>query len=535
MAAPGQSWDLHLDHNEPQESPTRTKRARVVIACQRCKTRKQKCDGNQPCAKCNVSNHFCEYNIPQKPMPFGKDHYIKALERRVADLEKMLTDHGVAEVSTDHWSSSSVPITATTTSPTSLSGSPPRAGAKRDSLHDDILEWQDGVDSMSSVLRSLSLDVNGSGYVGASSQIAFGRLFGFINGGHGQRFTDTVPQYDHGAASDVGVFAEDVIEFADMSDDTATRLFSGYLKHIATRWPVVHSIWARELHSRRRCIRDDFETTILHLVYATSGRFLETTGESGKFHVKGHFQAAVRKIDSILALNDIRSIQALMLMAVYCLRDPVGAGAWIYNKTALLIAIDHGMHRRTKSSNTLSITNELRKRLFWACYSFDRQISIPMGRPFGISDRDIDIGLPLDIDEDTTEEQLACFHEISRSTTRSTSMTLFNMVVQLRCIESDIQQTIYRVDQDVSISDDIIDSFLLRLDEWASRIPSDTRQMRDQDGLPFDGYDHYVSAGHHVPLSTTRLTMILDGVFLQESSVVVVSANNEERRPAQDS
>lgn len=427
-------------------------------------------------------------------MPFGKDHYIKALERRVADLEKLLTHHGIADVSTDHWSTSSLPITAATTSPTSLTGSPPGVGTKRDSLHDDILEWQEGVDSMSSVLRSLSLDVNGSGYVGASSQIAFGRLFSFINRGHGQRLTDTVQQYDYGNTSGCGSSTVESTGFADVSDDTATRLFGGYLKHIATRWPIVHSVWARELHRKRRCVTDDFESTILHLIYATAGRFLETTGESGTFQVKGHFQAAVRRIDAILAINDIRSVQALMLMAVYCLRDPVGAGAWTYNKTALLIAIDHGMHRRTKSSSSLSMFNELRKRLFWTCYSFDRQISISMGRPFGISDRDIDTGLPLDIDEDTTEEQLFDAQQKSRSSTSSTSMTLFNMVVQLRRIESDIQQTIYRVDERHSISDSTIDNFLFRLETWGSKIPSDTRQMRDHGAAPFDGYDHYVSA-----------------------------------------
>lgn len=495
MEAPGQSWplwDTQLDRDELEEPPTRTKRARVTIACQRCKTRKQKCDGNQPCEKCSASDRVCEYNIPQKPMPFGKDHYIKALERRVADLERLLTSHGIADVSTDHWSV--LPNRTGSRSPTSPTESPPGAVQKRDSLHDGTLEWQDGIDSVSSVLRSLSLDINGSGYVGASSQIAFGRLFGFINCGQGERLADTDQWNDHTTASsrDEHSAAED-FEFADMSHDTANRLFAGYIKHVATRWPIVHSVWARNLHNRRCFIKNDFETTTLHLVYATSGRFLETTGEYGHFNVKRHFNAAIRRIDAIIALNDVRSIQVLMLMAVYCLRDPVGAGAWIYNKTALLIAIDHGMHRRTRSSNKMTMANELRKRLFWACYSFDRQISIPMGRPFGISDRDIDISLPCDIDEDITEEQLVDVHQLLGSNTRSTSLTLFNMVVQLRRIESDIQQTIYRVDQSEKISDATIKKFLVQLEGWASRIPTDTRQMRDQDDRPFDGYDHYVN------------------------------------------
>jgi hypothetical protein len=424
-------------------------------------------------------------------MPFGKQHYIKALEQRVAELEKILTDHGISDVSTDHWSTNSLPDNAATTSATT--GSPTEEETNEVSLHGDILDWQDGVDSMSSVLRSLSLDVNGSGYVGASSQIAFGRLFSFISGGHERRPVDTAQSTDHSIRIENGSASEKVIDFAEMNSETASRLFGGYLMHIATRWPVIHSLWAKELHERRHAVTDVFETTILHLVYATSGRFVETTGEVGEFHVKRHFHSAISRIDVVLSLNDIRSVQALMLMAVYCLQDPVGAGAWIYNKTALLIAIDHGMHRQTKSLAGLSMANELRKRLFWACYSFDRQISIPMGRPFGISDRDIDVDLPLDINEVTTEEELRAFESIPISPTNCTSMTSFIMIVQLRRLESDIQQTIYRVDKDDPSHDAIIDEFLLQLEVWKSRIPSDATRLRDRGDLPFDGYDYYAS------------------------------------------
>lgn len=231
---------------------------------------------------------------------------------------------------------------------------------------------------------------------------------------------------------------------------------------------------------------------MLHLVYATSGRFIESTGESGNFCAKRHYNSAIRDLDIILGFNDIRSVQALMLMAVYCLRDPVGAGAWIFSRTALLIAIDHGMHRQTKALSVLSMGTQLRKRLFWACYSFDRQISIPLGRPFGISDRDIDIDLPLDIDENTEEPQLADLESILATSSRSSTLTSFLMVVHLRRIESDIQQTIYRVDRSGGPADSVVDEFLGQLEIWKAKIPTDTHQFKDAGDKPFDGYDYYV-------------------------------------------
>ncbi|KAF7555653.1 hypothetical protein G7Z17_g1983 [Cylindrodendrum hubeiense] len=499
------SQPSELDAEQDDES-IRGKRSRVTLACQRCKTRKQKCDGIQPCSKCKSTNHNCEYVVPQRPMPFGKNWYIKALERRVAELESFLATQGMADLSSDHWKSTEASSISTSVGAESAMS---ENKSKRNHSSSDIeitepsdpdetvLDWKDGADSVVSVLRSLSLDVNGSGYMGASSHVALGRLFNFLGPGGGLHrarlpsMAARTPMPPESSPSS-SIDTPEPIDFADMPSLVADRLFGGYLKHIATRWPVLHSVWARHVHRRRHALTDVFDTTILHLVYATAGRFIETTGESGSFHVKRHYASAMQNLDSILGFNDVRTVQALMLMAIYCLRDPVGAGAWACSRTALLIAIDHGLHRQTKAMSRLTMDNELRKRLFWSCYAFDRQISIPMGRPFGISDRDIDIELPLDINEDTTEEQMAHVSTLLGNPTKSTSLTSFILIAQLRQLESDIQQTIYRVDQNITIDDATIDGFLSRLEQWKARIPQDTRQVKDVGDLPFDGYDFYL-------------------------------------------
>src|SRR5262249_23680217 len=43
---------------------------------------------------------------------------------------------------------------------------------------------------------------------------------------------------------------------------------------------------------------------------------------------------------------------------------------------------------------------QMRRRLFWQCYSLDRHASSTLGRPFGIADEDIKVDLPADIDDD---------------------------------------------------------------------------------------------------------------------------------------
>jgi hypothetical protein len=50
-----------------------------------------------------------------------------------------------------------------------------------------------------------------------------------------------------------------------------------------------------------------------------------------------------------------------------------------------------GFHRRTPRKRRPLMETEMRKRVFWSCYCLDRQVSIILGRPFAISDRDIDV------------------------------------------------------------------------------------------------------------------------------------------------
>jgi hypothetical protein len=364
-------------------------------------------------------------------------------------------------------------------------------------LDSAVLDWEDGSNMVTAILRSLSLDANGSGYIGASSYMAMGRLLPFL-GGQGKR-RGGVASPDGRASRwrpiDAVSPTESLmpIDLVDVPNQIADRLFGGYMKHIATRVPVIHSVWVRDVHRRRHSLTNVFETTVLHLVYATSGRFLETTGESGHFHVKRHYLSAVQVLNAILEFDDIRTIQVLMLMALYCLRDPVGPGAWTCSRIALLVGIEHGLHRQIKQLSQVSLQGELRKRLFWACYDFDRQISIPMGRPFGISDRDIDLGLPLDVNEDATEEQLTHATASIEPPTTSTSLTSFIHVTRLRQIESDIQQTIYRVDRCQPIDESVTEDFLARIEQWKSMIPPDSHNVPDVGDVPYEGYDFYVN------------------------------------------
>lgn len=441
-------------------------------------------------------------------MPFGQKQYITALEQRVAELESCLASNGISGPSNDHWEALYEPLQSI---PRNYERAPNNFApnlSKADLDHGFGNEFsskgeeeEEKVESLGTVLRDLSLDANG-GYIGASSHVTMGSLFGPLAGVPQKRRQErpmSVGNIMTGSLTPPSTFdSEDsaTIALAEVPTTMANRLLSGYLKHISTRWPVVHSVWVQDLHSRRDNLTSLYEETMLHLIYANAGGFLETTGESGPFHADRHYSSALQHIEEILSLHDLRSLSALMLMAVYCLRTPVGPGAWTYSRLAMLLAIDLGLHREIPEMKQGTLAAEMRKRVFWACYHFDRQISIPLGRPFGISDRDIDVPFPLDVDEATTDPKilrnaaLQQIPEIPRLT--STTLSSFIQLLRLRRIESDIQQSVYRVDNAEDTPDLEIDKYLEQLENWKLLIPLDARAIVDAENTAFDGYEYYV-------------------------------------------
>ena len=83
-------------------------------------------------------------------------------------------------------------------------------------------------------------------------------------------------------------------------------------------------------------------------------------------------------------------------------------------------------------------------------------------------------------------------------------MTGFIYICKLRIIESDIQQTVYRVDQATPATKEEVEKFIQRLDAWKANMPMDARKANQPiesvdrkvpalESRCVDGYDNYVS------------------------------------------
>ncbi|KAI1101459.1 fungal-specific transcription factor domain-containing protein [Jackrogersella minutella] len=489
--------DKSTDKSTAQRKPA--KRERVALACQRCKTRKQKCDGARPaCGSCARLSLKCVYIVPLVPAAGEKKLYIKALERRIAELETYLASLGHHRVGIDH-----LGRLEQSTSLSSLQNAvmlPIAQPGQAQAPIPEQIQRNDEEESNDILLavRDLSLSASGH-YVGASSNITIGRvLSSFV---HSER--SSVPsahdelsaqgEDDPAPKSIYSTIAGDMIGVPFLSPQVAGRLLHGYFRHIATRYPMLHSTNVVRLHNNREHLTDGYEQTILHLIYAVSGRWLESAGEMGHFFSDQHYDFAFEEMESMLRLRDTRTVNYLLLMALYCTRAPRDPGAWTYVGAAMKLCIELGLHRRPRRQQP-SVEGEMDKRSFWTAYFLDRDISIAVGRPPSISDHDIDAELPLDINEDNLDNEV-----IRQASMRindipvhpSSTLTSFIHRTRLKQIESEIQHDVYRVDRPNDVSDATISEFLNRLNTWKDNIPFETTHYVHRQENPFEGAELY--------------------------------------------
>lgn len=193
-------------------------------------------------------------------------------------------------------------------------------------------------------------------------------------------------------------------------DAIARRFVDAYFRNTNRAYPFVdRAKILRGLESMRGIpgSRNDTSSTLLYLIMAIGCTTLQRAGQipndtTSKFDIA---YAAI--IQECIGREDTESIQILLLLALYSLFDPNGASAWsiigIVSRKALLL----GLSRKISEEKSLSAADiELRHRLFWSIYVFDRMMAVSLGYSVALVDDNVDVSLPsLTIDEFASTEK----------------------------------------------------------------------------------------------------------------------------------
>lgn len=235
--------------------------------------------------------------------------------------------------------------------------------------------------------------------------------------------------------------------------ELAERLVDLYFEHANPQMPILHRGDFMELLDRTYLLEEKDRSPralyILNIVFAIGAGIIfddkpqssddesrpardqssSTTKRqrlsSHQFQPEEYHASAIVHLESFLGSSSsegfggLEELQAVLLLASFALLRPVAPGLWYIVGVAMRLAVDLGLHYEdgvglgsgSKDGNQVQSRidarergrrqwiRDMRRRLWWCVYSFDRLVATCVGRPFGISDQAINTEFPSMMDD----------------------------------------------------------------------------------------------------------------------------------------
>jgi hypothetical protein len=124
-------------------------------------------------------------------------------------------------------------------------------------------------------------------------------------------------------------------------------------------------------------------------------------GSADDAQISEFYRASHQTLSLALQNEDLAAVRALLSLALYTMFATTGPSVWHVLGTAMRLATSLGLHKMRSSASL--VEEEMAKRAFWSLYNLDRLIASTLGRPLGIADEDISVGLPREFNDDWTE------------------------------------------------------------------------------------------------------------------------------------
>ncbi|KAI5195832.1 hypothetical protein AUEXF2481DRAFT_4886 [Aureobasidium subglaciale EXF-2481] len=446
----------NLDREDEEEVARPAKRSRVLVACQRCKGRRQKCDNAVPaCSNCARSKTSCTY--PENAYPTS---YVKQLEDRVGILEARLRDVDPSQAS-DHMDTNDQ-TTPQMTTPSSVPGQPSSLPAPTTGL------------------------ASGMGLL-SSCAAAEPHYFGFSSGLTLAHFVEAaIGSGSNASAINLPSLADRPFSHQVPTAQTpqapvptrslGSKMIKAYLSTVHPLYPFLDedNIW--QMH---RTLTNDASDSVsgpdlarLHLIYAIGSRCIQLLKprKVKRGLPEEHLMSAMQHIPEALKFTSIHGVEITLLLAIHSMRSPSGASVWHLCGLAMRQCLELGLHRPRPHQVHLSSLEQRRRRLFWSVYIFERKSALVLGRPFAVSDKDIETLPPSTSDSTEVFGSPAVVRQ-----PQDTWLTVHRHHIYLYRIHSKIRSAL-RCLKDTDRSHktkDKVAACLKKLDDWKDNVHED--------------------------------------------------------------
>ncbi|KAI9870747.1 MAG: hypothetical protein M1830_003853 [Pleopsidium flavum] len=443
--------------------------SRIAQACDRCRSKKIRCDGVRPCcSQCANVGFECKTSdkLSRRAFPRGYteslEERVRSLECEVRELKDLLDekDEKIDMLSRMH----------SNTSPSRRSSSSVSSGTNTEQKPN----MQQNKEDVFRVQQSpflLERGDSGSYFVGASS----GR--GFIDAFKGKiqetgkpcsNFTtDVFFKIGHEDASSPRLSPDT----GPPISTTPPRLISDQMVNIffqewAPLFPVLHRPTFLKLYedytANPGIVDERQDVAQLNLVFGIAA----LSAERNKQDVTPFQRQWQAALDSILSDHTLGTLQCLILAQIYCILKSDYNKLLRYKGIAIGLSHRLGLHQSQKRFSLGALTSETRKKVFWTLYTLDCFSAALLGLPKLLKEADVHAEYPADVDDENVTERGFQPALPGESTKLSSALALF----RASQILSKVLEEIYPASASHELSLQTLGMLSDELDSWLSSL-----------------------------------------------------------------
>ncbi|PLB37412.1 transcription factor domain-containing protein [Aspergillus candidus] len=216
------------------------------------------------------------------------------------------------------------------------------------------------------------------------------------------------------------------------SKDLADRLLRQYHACVHAVLPVVHwpSFTAEydQIYSAGSLsgVRRDWAAVLFAIFACGSLHSLETDREH---RGKEFIRISCGIIDVWQDHFTLDRARAALLASIFLYEANSKSASWVWIGSAVRVAQEIGLH--LDSGPWPALEGEMRKRVWWGMYAWDRLLALEMGKPVLINDQDCDVDLPCPVDEKYISDGGGCPPDSQQTTPLLATIHVVQSIGQL--------------------------------------------------------------------------------------------------------
>ncbi|KAI2638872.1 fungal-specific transcription factor domain-containing protein [Hypomontagnella submonticulosa] len=449
--------------------------SRIAQACDRCRSKKIRCDGIRPCcSQCANVGFECRTSdkLSRRAFPRG---YTESLEERVRQLEsevrelKDLLDEKDEKIDMlsrihDHRQPS-----------IGSAGSPRVVEQRRDA---NSPPKEDTFRVQASPLL-LGVENSDSYFMGPSSGRSHIESFKRKLQENGKPCSDFNPEVFLHIQGCYPLVAKPPTQ----SMKVPPRLFSDrcvniYFQEWAPLFPVLHKPTFLRLYEEfvadSEKVKNNHKLAQLYLVFSIAALSSEHPDSEQIAACEAQWQ---RALDAVIMDNTMNTLQCLVLALMYCTIRADYKRLQHYKGVAVGLSHRLGLHQSQKRFSFGALTIETRKKVFWTLYTLDCFSAAMLGLPKLLKEDDIHAEYPSDTDDEYVTEKGFQPTLPGEYTRLSSALALF----RVSRILANVLETMYPAATSYELSLQQIASLDQALSDWYENLPAHLRLNFVQD------------------------------------------------------